>query len=98
MIHQASGGIQGTGADVDVQARELLRLNARVKELLAADTGQSLECITRDLNRDYWMSAPEAREYGLVDLVAGQTPASRAADVAEASVEASVAAAVDPQL
>ncbi len=98
MIHQASGGIQGTGADVDVQARELLRLNARVKELLAADTGQSLERITRDLNRDYWMSAPEAREYGLVDLVAGQTPASRAADVAEASVEASVAAAVDPQL
>lgn len=98
MIHQASGGIQGTGADVDVQARELLRLNARVKELLAADTGQSLERITRDLNRDYWMGAPEAREYGLVDLVAGQTPASRAADAAEASVEASVAAAVDPQL
>lgn len=93
MIHQASGGIQGTGADIDVQARELLRLNTRVKELLAADTGQSIERITRDFNRDYWMSAPEAQEYGLVDLIVGQTPASRAADAAEASV----AAAVEPR-
>jgi ATP-dependent Clp protease protease subunit len=72
MIHQALGGIQGTGADIDVQARELLRQNARMKEILAADTGQPMERIARDVNRDYWMSAAEAREYGVVDRVVGQ--------------------------
>src|SRR5919202_6926143 len=51
MIHQASGGLAGTSADIDVQAREVLRLNARVKELLAADSGQSEERVARDMNR-----------------------------------------------
>jgi len=90
MIHQALGNIQGTGADVDVQARQLLRLNARIKELLSQDTGQPLERIDRDVNRDYWMSAPEAVAYGAVDLIMGQTPASRAADRAEAAVSATL--------
>jgi ATP-dependent Clp protease, protease subunit len=71
MIHQASGGLQGTGADYEVQARELLRQNARLKDLLAADTGQPEERIARDFNRDFWMTAAEARDYGLVDGVAG---------------------------
>jgi len=71
MIHQASGGLQGTGADYEVQARELLRQNARLKDLLAADTGQPAERIARDFNRDYWMTAAEARGYGLVDGVVG---------------------------
>jgi ATP-dependent Clp protease, protease subunit len=70
MIHQALGGIQGTGADIDVQAREILRQNARIKSLLAADTGQPLERIAADVNRDYWMSADEARAYGLIDSIA----------------------------
>lgn len=70
MIHQALGGIQGSGAEIDVQARELLRQNARIKERLAADTGQPLERIARDVNRDYWMSAAEARDYGLIDDIA----------------------------
>ena len=61
LIHQASAGVQGTAADIEVHAREILRLNARIKELLAADTGQSVERISRDINRDYWMSALEAR-------------------------------------
>ncbi len=87
MIHQASGGLGGTTADIDVQARELLRLNARVKELLAADTGQPEERIARDVNRDFWMNALEAREYGVIDAVVGQTRASRAADRAEKEVE-----------
>jgi ATP-dependent Clp protease protease subunit len=87
MIHQASGGLGGTSADIDVQARELLRLNARVKELLAADTGQPEERISRDVNRDFWMNAGEAKDYGLVDAIIAQTPASRAADRAEREVD-----------
>jgi ATP-dependent Clp protease, protease subunit len=83
MIHQALGGIQGTGADIDVQARELLRQNARIKSLLAADTGQPLERIAADVNRDYWMGAEEARAYGLIDSLAA--PSGAAAPEAPAS-------------
>src|ERR671932_784661 len=86
LIHQASSGFQGTAADIEVQARELLRLEARMQELLAADTGQSAERIARDINRDYWMSAREAREYGIVDTIVGQTDKTEAADRAEAAV------------
>lgn len=92
MIHQASGGLSGTSADIDVQARELLRLNARVKELLAADTGQSEERISRDMNRDFWMNAREALDYGAIDAIVGQTNASRAADRAEREVEQAIEA------
>jgi ATP-dependent Clp protease protease subunit len=85
LIHQASGGVQGTAADIDVQAREILRLQARLRELIAADTGQSPERVERDMSRDFWMSATEARDYGIVDLIVGQTPATVAADEAEAA-------------
>ena len=86
LIHQASAGVQGTAADIEVQAREILRLNARLKELMAADTGQEIERISRDINRDYWMSAREARDYGVIDMIHGQTEATHAADLAEAAV------------
>src|SRR5919197_4155830 len=89
LIHQASAGVQGTAADIEVHAREILRLNARLKELMAADTGQELERISRDINRDYWMSAQEAKDYGVIDLIHGQTEASEAADRAEAAVNQS---------
>src|SRR5438477_10469770 len=88
LIHQASAGVQGTAADIEVHAREILRLNARIKELLAADTGQSVERIGLDINRDFWMSAIEAREYGLIDTIVGTTDASLAADRAEAALDA----------
>jgi ATP-dependent Clp protease protease subunit len=87
LIHQASTGVQGTAADIEVGAREILRLNARIKQLLAADTGQDPERISRDINRDYWMSAVEAREYGLIDTIVGATDASLAADRAEAALD-----------
>jgi ATP-dependent Clp protease protease subunit len=87
LIHQASAGFQGTAADIQVHAREIIRLNARIKELLAADTGQPVERIERDINRDYWMSALEAREYGLIDTVVGSTDASLAADRAEEALD-----------
>jgi ATP-dependent Clp protease, protease subunit len=86
LIHQASTGFQGTAADIEVQARELLRLEARMQELLAADTGQTAERIARDINRDYWMSAREAQEYGIIDSIVGQTDKTLAADRAEESV------------
>jgi ATP-dependent Clp protease protease subunit len=86
LIHQGSAGFQGTAADIEVQAREMLRLEVRMQELLAADTGQSVERVARDINRDYWMSAVEAREYGLIDTIVGATEASLAADRAEASL------------
>ncbi|MBV9547681.1 MAG: ATP-dependent Clp protease proteolytic subunit [Chloroflexi bacterium] len=89
LIHQASSGFSGTAADIEVQARELLRLEARMQELLAADTDQSVERITRDINRDYWMSAAEAHDYGIIDTIVGQTEKTIAADRAEAAVEAS---------
>jgi ATP-dependent Clp protease protease subunit len=88
LIHQASAGVQGTAADIEVEAREIIRLNARVKQLLAADTGQSVERIERDINRDYWMSALEAKDYGLIDTIIGTTQASAAADAAEAALDA----------
>jgi ATP-dependent Clp protease, protease subunit len=88
LIHQASAGVQGTAADIEVHAREIIRLNARIKELLAADTGQPVERIEHDINRDYWMSALEAKDYGLIDTVVGSTDASLAADRAEAALDA----------
>src|SRR5690349_20073253 len=93
LIHQASAGVQGTAADIEVHAREILRLNARLKELMASDTGQDIERISHDINRDYWMSAQEARDYGVIDMIHGQTEASQAADRAEAAVNVATAEA-----
>jgi ATP-dependent Clp protease protease subunit len=93
LIHQASGGLQGTAADVEVHARELLRLNARIVELMAADTGQPVERIRQDINRDYWMSAADAKEYGIIDTVFSQSRATRAADRAEGHVAEAIDAA-----
>ena len=87
LIHQGSSGFQGTAADIEVQARELLRLEARMTELLSADTGQTVERIKQDINRDYWMSAIEAKEYGLIDSIVGATDATIAADLAEATLQ-----------
>jgi ATP-dependent Clp protease, protease subunit len=87
LIHQASAGFQGTAADIEVQAREIIRINARLQEMMAADTGQPVERVAHDINRDYWMSASEAKEYGVIDTIVGQTDATAAADRAEAAVQ-----------
>src|SRR6185436_12179810 len=93
LIHQTSAGFQGTAADIEVQTREIIRLNARLQEMMAADTGQSVDRISSDINRDYWMSAHEARDYGVIDMIVGQTAATEAADRAEAAVKESTAEA-----
>jgi ATP-dependent Clp protease protease subunit len=97
LIHQTSAGFQGTAADIEVQAREIIRMNARLQEMMAADTGQSVERIAADINRDYWMSASEAQHYGVIDMIVGQTEATAAADRAEALVnEAATETASQP--
>ena len=67
MIHQPWGGVQGAASDISIQAREILRLREKINELLVRHTGQSLEKIQKDTDRDYFMSAEEAKEYGIVD-------------------------------
>ena len=69
MIHQPWGGVQGAASDISIQAREILRLKEKINEALVKHTGQPLEKIQRDSDRDYFMSAEEAKEYGLVDDV-----------------------------
>ncbi|MDD9818022.1 MAG: ATP-dependent Clp endopeptidase proteolytic subunit ClpP [Gammaproteobacteria bacterium] len=69
MIHQPLGGFQGQATDVDIHAREILRAKERIQEILVRHTGQNLEIIRRDTERDCFMGAEEAREYGLVDKV-----------------------------
>ena len=69
MIHQPWGGVQGAASDISIQAREILRLRERLNEILVKHTGQTLEKIQRDSDRDYFMSAEEAKDYGVVDEV-----------------------------
>lgn len=69
MIHQPSSGFQGTAADIEISARETLRIREHLDELLAQNTGQSIETINKDTERDYYLSAQEAMDYGLVDNV-----------------------------
>ena len=69
MIHQPSGGAQGQATDIEIQAREILKLRESLNNILAKRTGQPLEKIRADSERDYFMSADEARDYGLIDQV-----------------------------
>ena len=69
MIHQPSGGSQGQATEIEIQAREILKTREQLNKILAERTGQPLERIARDTERDYYMSADEAKEYGLVDQV-----------------------------
>ncbi len=69
MIHQPSGGAQGQASDIEIQAREILKLRESLNQILADRTGQSLDKIKADSERDYFMSAPEAKGYGLIDQV-----------------------------
>ena len=69
MLHQPSGGSQGVAADIEIQAREILAMRKRLNEILARHTGQSVERIGTDTDRDFWMSPEDAVEYGLVDTI-----------------------------
>jgi ATP-dependent Clp protease protease subunit len=69
MIHQPWGGTQGTASDIHIQAKEILKLKEQLNHILVHHTGQSLERIEKDTDRDYFMSAEEAKNYGIVDAV-----------------------------
>jgi len=76
MIHQPLGGFQGQATDVEIHAREIIKLKERMNQMLAAHTGQPLEKISDDVERDYFLTAEEARDYGLVDDVLSKRPES----------------------
>lgn len=69
MIHQPSGGTRGQATDIAIEAKEILRLRHQLNQIYVDNTGQSLEKIEKDMNRDFFMSAQEAKEYGLIDRV-----------------------------
>lgn len=72
MIHQPLGGVQGQASDIEITAREILRTKQDLYEILSQHSGVALDKIAQDADRDYWMSAAEAKEYGLIDQVLGK--------------------------
>ena len=69
LIHQVSAGFQGQATDIEIHAREIIDMRRRLDVIIAGDTGQTIEKVSRDTERDYFMSAPEAKEYGIIDAV-----------------------------
>lgn len=69
MIHQPSGGAEGMATDIEITAKQILRLRERLNKILAKNTGQKLDKITTDVDRDYFMTADEAHKYGIIDKV-----------------------------
>ncbi|MEG4942899.1 ATP-dependent Clp protease proteolytic subunit [Microcoleus sp. F4-D5] len=74
MIHQPSGGTRGQATDIQIEAKEILRLRHELNNIYAKNTGQPIEKIEKDMDRDYFMSAEEAKEYGLIDRVIEERP------------------------
>ena len=73
MIHQPSGGMEGTAADIEISAKQIIRLRERLNQILAANTGQTVAQIEKDVNRDFFMTADEAKKYGIIDKVYAST-------------------------
>jgi len=69
LLHQPSGGTRGMASDIEIQAREIIKMNERLNRIFAAATGQPLEKIAKDTDRDYWLSAEDAKSYGLVSRI-----------------------------
>jgi ATP-dependent Clp protease protease subunit len=69
LLHQPSGGTRGMASDIEIQAREIIRMNERLNKIFAEATGQPVEKISKDTDRDYWLSAEQAKEYGLVSRI-----------------------------
>lgn len=69
LLHQPAGGVGGTAADIDIEAREILKMRKRINEIFARQTGQPIERIEKDTHRNFWLDAQEAKEYGLVGRI-----------------------------
>lgn len=74
MLHQPMGGAQGQAVDIEIHAKEILKVRETLNEILASHTGQPVERIARDTDRDFFISAEEAKEYGLVDEILVHRP------------------------
>lgn len=74
MIHQPSGGTRGQATDIEIEAREILRIRHQLNQIYADNTGQTIEKIEKDMDRDFFMSAEEAKQYGLIDQVIEERP------------------------
>ena len=72
LVHQVSGGFQGQATDIEIQARETIAIKRRLEEITAFHTGQPLDKVSKDMERDYFMTADEAKEYGIIDTVVSQ--------------------------
>ena len=82
LIHQVSGGFQGQGTDIEIQAREVIGLKRRLEEIYTQHTGKSQEEISRDMERDFFLSPAEAKDYGIIDTVITNRDAIRTEDAA----------------
>jgi ATP-dependent Clp protease protease subunit len=85
MIHQPSGGAQGMASDIEIQAKEILRIRHRMNELYAQYTGQTLETIERAMDRDKFLDSAEAKAFGIVDEVFDKRPDAAAEDAARSA-------------
>lgn len=77
MIHQPWGGVQGQSADIEIQAKEYVKMRKTTDGLIAKHTGQKLEKVQKDTDRDFWMDADEAKKYGIVDAVITKSPGTK---------------------
>jgi ATP-dependent Clp protease, protease subunit len=73
MLHQAAGGFEGTAADIEIQAKEILRLQNRIREIIVYHSGQSMERVAHDSDRDFFLTPEQAKDYGIVDEIIGHT-------------------------
>src|SRR5712692_2645946 len=78
LIHQVSGGFQGQGTDIEIQAREVIGLKRRLEEIYSLHTGKAIEDISRDMERDFFLSPEEAKDYGIIDSVITHREVARA--------------------
>ena len=78
MIHQVMGGAQGQAADIEISARHILRIKERLNDILVKHTGQPMKKVEKDTDRDYYMTAEEAKEYGLIDQIVERPPLKKA--------------------
>ena len=82
LMHQVSGGFEGQGTDIEIQAREVIGLKRRMEEIYAEHTGKGIEDVSRDMERDFFMSPQEATEYGIIDTVITHREVARTVPVA----------------
>ena len=69
MIHQPAGGFEGQASDIEIQAREIMKLKRELYEIIALHSGNPVEKVEKDSDRDYWMTAQEAKDYGMIDEI-----------------------------